>query len=225
MSGKLSMVCVAAASLGLTASALGEHRSDGGRFGPALSGSQEYGTFGDRRPGSPRGVWGPANYEIRERKVIVPAQYETVDEKVWVEPVYELVTREVWVPAPRRHRHLDLNVGKFSLRFDLPGRGRKHGRRQQRDGYYETVRERVLVHEGHFETIAREVLVRGERVEIVREQIQVSGVYRADSHRHGPTPAYDSSPRGHRRGFKAQTGQRKSKSLRRVSGKVRTGAR
>jgi len=146
-----------AASLALAGSAFGgddtDRRGHGRGFGRNDSHSSSYTLdpyVGRQAPGR---IWGAATHGVRE--IVIPARYETIYEKVWVEPVYQWVTREVWVPAPRRHRHLDLNVGKFSLHLDL-GKGRHRGRR----GYYETVRERVLVHAGYYETVAREVLVR-----------------------------------------------------------------
>ncbi len=182
---------VMAASLAFAGSAFGgdetDRRGHGQGFGRGHSTSASYTHdpyVGRQAPGR---IWGAVTHGI-----VNSARYETIYEKVWVEPVYEWVAREVWVPARRRHRHLDLNVGKFSLHLNL-GKGRKRSRR----GYYETVRERVLVHEGHYETVAREVLVRRERVEVVREQILVrngfwknvnpyAGTGRHDSRRFGP---------------------------------------
>ena len=168
MSRKWRTASVMAASLALAGSALGgdeiNRRGHGRGFGSVHSPVVSYTLdpyVGREAPGR---IWVPAAYDVREREIVIPARYETIYEKVWAEPVYEWVTREVWVPARRRHRHLDLNVGKFSLHLNL-GKGRKRGRR----GHYETVRERVLVHAGHYDTVAREVLVRRERVEVVLE--------------------------------------------------------
>ena len=160
MMRKWRTVSVMAASLAFAGSAFGgdetDRRGPGRGFGRNNAPSSSYAFdpyVGREAPGR---IWGAATHGVRE--IVIPARYETIYEKVWVEPVYQWVTREVWVPAPRRHRHLDLNVGKFSLHLDL-GKGRHRGRR----GYYETVRERVLVHEGYYETVAREVRVRHGR--------------------------------------------------------------
>ncbi len=137
----------------------------------------------------PGRIWGAATHEI-----VIPARYETIYEKVWIEPVYEWVTHEVWVPARRRHRHLDLNVGKFSLHLDL-GKGRNRGRR----GYYETVRERVLVHEGYYETVAREVRVRNGHRRNVHRYIgtgQHDGLRFAPKAHHGRHTFKSKSRRG-----------------------------
>ncbi len=180
MMRKWRTASVMAASLAFAGSALGDHETDrrrpGRGFGRNNSPSSSY-TFdpyvGREAPGR---IWVSATHGVRE--VVIPARYETIYEKVWVEPVYEWITREVWVPARRRHKHLDLNVGKFSLHLNL-GKGRHRGRR----GYYETVRERVLVRAGYYETVAREVLVRdGHRHNVNR----YAGTGRHDSRRFGP---------------------------------------
>ena len=180
MMRKWRTVSVMAASLALAGSAFGgddsARRGHGRGFGRGHSTSASYTLdpyVGRQAPGR---IWGAATHGVRE--VVIPARYETIYEKVWVEPVYEWVTREVWVPARRRHRHLDLNVGKFSLHLNL-GKGRHRGRR----GYYETVRERVLVHEGYYETVAREVLVRNGHRHNVNRYV---GPGRHDGYRFGP---------------------------------------
>lgn len=157
MTGKLSILCVAA-TLALAGSAMAGDRSGGraaGRFG---TGQQAYPQSHHERVDHHGRVWVPEQYENREHRVVIHAEYETVYEKVWVEPVYDWVTREVWVPDRRRDR-IGLNLGKFSLNFDLGGH---HGRNNY--GHYETIREQVLVRDGHYETITRQVLVRPERV-------------------------------------------------------------
>jgi hypothetical protein len=145
-----------AASLAFAGSALGDHEDDRrgpgrgfGRVDPPVASCDLDPYVGRSAPGR---IGGPA---YGGRDIVIPSRYETIYEEVWVEPVYQWVTRKVWVPKRRRHRHLDLDVGKFSLHLDL-GKGR---RRHHRRGHYETVRERVLVRAGYFETVAREVLV------------------------------------------------------------------
>lgn len=179
MMRKWRTASVMAASLAFAGSALGDDETDrrghGWGFDRVHSTSVSYTHdlyVGRQAPGR---IWGAAAHGVRE--VVIPARYETIYEEVWVEPVYEWVTREVWVPARRRHRHLDLNVGKFSLHLNL-GKGRHRGRR----GYYETVRERVLVHEGYYETVAREVLVRNDHRHTVNRYV---GTVRHDGHRFG----------------------------------------
>ena len=157
MMRKWRTVSVMAASLTFVGSALAgdgtDRRSHSRGFGRTHSPAASYthDPYAGRHAAGR--IWGSATHGI-----VIPARYETIYEKVWIEPVYEWVTHEVWVPARRRHGHIDLNVGKFSLHLDL-GKGRHRGRR----GYYETVQERVLVHEGYYETVAREVLVRNGR--------------------------------------------------------------
>ncbi len=154
MMRKWRTVSVVAASLAFVGSAFGGDGTDrrghsrgvGRTHSPVAS--YTHGPYAGRHASGR--IWGAATHGI-----VIPARYETIYEEVWIEPVYEWITREVWVPARRRHRDLNLNLGKFSLHLDL-GKGRHRGRR----GYYETVRERVLVHEGYYETVAREVLVR-----------------------------------------------------------------
>ncbi len=180
MSRKWKTASVMAASLAFAGSALGDHETDrrgpGRGFGRNDSPSTSYTLdpyVGREAPGR---IWGTARHGVRE--VVIPARYETIYEKVWIEPVYEWITREVWVESRRRHRHLDLNVGKFSLHLNL-GNGRHRGRR----GYYETVRQRVLVHEGYYETVARKVLVRnGHRHNVDR----YVGTGRHDGRRFAP---------------------------------------
>ena len=207
MSRKWRAASVMAASLALAGSALGDHETDrrrpGRGFGRNDSTSTSYTLdpyVGRQAPGR---IWGTAAYEVREREIVIPARYETVYDKVWIKPVYQWVTREVWVPARRRHRHLDLNVGKFSLHLNL-GKGRKRHRR----GHYETVRERVLVHAGHYETVAREVLVERVRVEVVREQIRVRNGFWKNVHRHADTGRHDVHRFGPRVGLRDHHGGR-----------------
>ncbi len=191
MSRKWRTVSVMAASLALVGSALGDDETDrrgpGRGFGRNNTPSSSY-TFdpyvGREAPGR---IWGAATHGVRE--VVIPARHETVYEKVWVEPVYQWVTREVWVPARRGHRHVDLNVGKFSLHLNL-GKGRKRGRR----GHYETVRERVLVRAGYYETVARKVLVRnGQR----RHASPYAGTGHRDSRRFGTRGGWKDRHGGH----------------------------
>ncbi len=172
MSGKLSLACVAA-SLAFAGSALAEHGDDQRRNGPGRPGQRDYNRGSDRRYQAPRREWGSHDHEIIQREVVIPAQYETIREEVWIEPVYEWVTREVWVPTRRGRRHLDLRIGNFTLSL---GGSRHHGHNRGR-GRYETVRERVLVHEGHYETITRSVLIRPERIEIVHDTVSVGRGY------------------------------------------------
>ncbi len=177
MMRKWRTASVLAASLAFAGSALGDHETDrrgqGRGFGrvPSPTVSRTLDPYVGRA--APGRIWGAASHEI-----VIPARYETIYEKVWVEPVYEWITREVWVPARQRHRHLDLNVGKFSLHLNLD-KGRTRGRR----GYYETVRERVLVHEGYYETVARKVLVRNGHRHHVNPYV---GTGRHDGRRFGP---------------------------------------
>ncbi len=196
MSRKWRTASVMAASLAFAGSALGDdeidRRGHGRGFGRnnAPSSSYTHDPYAGRQ--APGRIWGAATHGVRE--VVIPARHETIYEKVWVEPVYEWVTREVWVPARRRHRHLDLNVGKFSLHLDL-GNGRNRGRR----GYYETVRERVLVRAGYYETVAREVHVRNGHRRNVSPYV---GTGHRDGRRFGPRIG----PRGHHgeRAFKGK---------------------
>ncbi len=177
MMRKWRTVSVMAASLAFVGSALAgdgtDRRSHSRGFGRTHSPAASYthDPYAGRHAAGR--IWGAATHGI-----VIPARYETIYEKVWIEPVYEWVTREVWVPARRRHRHLDLNVGKFSLHLNF-GKGRKRSRR----GYYETVQERVLVHEGYYETVAREVLVRNGRRHNVH---RYAGTGRHDSLRFAP---------------------------------------
>ena len=202
---KLGTASVMAASLAFAGSALGDHETDrrrpGRGFGRnnAPSSSYTHDPYAGRE--APGRIWGTATHGVRE--VVIPARHETVYEKVWVEPVYKWVTREVWVPSRRRGRHLDLNVGKFSVHLDL-GKGRHRGRR----GHYETVRERVLVRAGHYDTVAREVLVRNGYRQNVNSYV---GTGHRDGRRFGPRIG----PRGHHgeRAFKGKNrraGQRRS---------------
>ncbi len=195
MTRKWKTASVMAASLAFAGSALGDHepgrRGSGWGFGRNDSTSASYTLDPYAGRQAPGRIWVEAAYEVGAHEFVIPARYETIYEKVWIEPVYEWVTREVWVPARRRHRHLDLNVGKFSLHLKL-GKGRKRSRR----GYYETVRERVLVHEGHYETVAREVRVQNGR--------------RHDVHRYTGTGRHDSlrfAPKAHhgRHTFKSKS--------------------
>lgn len=172
MSGKLSLVCLAA-SLAFAGSALANDRADQRRNGSGRATARDYGRNGDRRYQAPGREWGSHGHEIIEREVVIPAQYETIRERVWIEPVYEWVTREVWVPKRRGRRHLNLRIGNFSLSL---GGSRHHGHHRGR-GFYETIREQVLVHEGHYETITRSVLVRPERIEIVQKTVSVGRGY------------------------------------------------
>ncbi len=193
MTRKWKTASVMAASLAFAGSALGDHEAD--RRGPSrgfgrndsTSASYTLDPYAGRQ--APGRIWVETAYDGREREIVIPARYETIYEKVWIEPVYEWVTREVWVPARRRHRHLDLNVGKFSLHLNL-GKGRKRSRR----GYYETVRERVLVHEGHYETVAREVRVQNGHWNNVRPY---AGKGRHDGRRFGPRVGRNDHHGGH----------------------------
>ncbi len=209
-------VSVMAASLAFAASALGDddtaRRVHGWGFGRIDSTSANC-TLDPYvgRQASGR-IWVPAAHGVHAHEIVIPTRYETVYEEVWIEPVYEWITREVWVPARRRHRHLDLNVGKFSLHLNL-GKGRKRGRR----GHYETVRERVLVHEGHYETVAREVLVRRERVEVVRAQVLIRNGSWNNVNRYVGTGRHD----GHR--FGQRIGQRDHHGGHAFKGKSRRG--
>ncbi len=203
---KWKTASVMAASLAFAGSALGDHETDrrgpGRGFGRSDSTSANYTLdpyVGRQAPGR---IWGAAAHGVRE--VVIPARYETIYEKVWVEPVYRWVTREVWVPARRRHRHLDLNVGKFSLHLNL-GKGRKRGRR----GHYETVRERVLVRAGYYETVARDVLVRNGHRRNVNPYV---GTGRHDGRRFGPR----AGPKG-RHGGHAFKGKNRRAGLHRSS--------
>ncbi len=204
MSRKWRTASVMAASLAFAGSALGDHETDrrgpGRGFGRNDSTSASYTLdpyVGREAPGR---IWGAATHGVRE--VVIPARHETVYEKVWVEPVYEWVTREVWVPARRRNRHVDLNVGKFSLHLNL-GKGRHRGRR----GHYETVRERVLVHEGYYETVARKVHVRnGQR----RHASPYVGTGHRDGRRFGPRVG----PKDHRNGHAFKGKNRRARSNR-----------
>ncbi len=177
---KWKTASVMAASLAFAGSALGDHKTDrrghGRGFGRNDSTSVSYTLDPYAGREAPGRIWGAATHGVRE--VVIPARYETIYEEVWIEPVYEWITREVWVPARRRNRHVDLNIGKFSLHLNL-GKGRHRGQR----GYYETVRERVLVHEGYFETVARKVLVRNGHRNNVNRYV---GSGRHDAHRFGP---------------------------------------
>ncbi len=200
MSRKWRTASVMAASLAFAGSALGndeiDRRGHGRGFGRnnAPSSSYTHDPYAGRE--APGRIWGTATHGVRE--VVIPARHETVYEKVWVEPVYEWVTREVWVPARRRHRDLNLNLGKFSLHVNL-GKGRNRGRR----GHYETVRERVLVRAGHYDTVAREVHVR-------------------NGHRRNVSPYVDTGHRDGRR-FGPRIGPRGQHGERAFKGKNRRG--
>lgn len=210
MTGKLSILCVAA-TLAFAGSALAGDRS-GGRAA---------GRFGTRQEANPRShhdrvdhhgrVWAPEQYETRRRRVVIPAAYETVYEKVWVEPVYEWITREVWVPDRRRDR-IGLNLGKFSLNFDLGGH---HGRNNH--GHYETIREQVLVRDGYYETITRQVLVRPQRVQIVPQRRRVHEGHWKDTGGFAAAPLHDTARRLTYRESKRKVNLPSSRSVRRAS--------
>lgn len=185
MTGKLSILCLAA-TLALAGSAMAGDRS-GGRAA---------GRFGTRQEAYTRPHHARVDHHGR---VWAQERYETVYEKVWVEPVYDWVTREVWVPDRRRDR-IGLNLGKFSLNFDLGGH---HGRNNY--GHYETIREQVLVRDGHYETITRQVLVRPERV----------GGF-------GVAQPYDTVRRLHHRVAKHKVNRPGSRSVRRASREFKT---
>jgi len=129
-------------------------------------------------------MWVPPIYETRARTVVIPAVWETQERKIWHEPIYE--TRRVLVDEPAQY------VSRRVPRYTRSGRP---------DGF-ETVRELVrseqrvwkdqpiLVREGYYETVVDRVLVRPATTRVVYDKVCVrdgrwtSGRPYALPHRH-----------------------------------------
>jgi hypothetical protein len=150
-------------------------------------------------------VWVPPVYQTRARTIVSPAVFETQARQMWHEPVYE--TRRMLVDEPAKYA--ERRIPRYTPSGRLDG--------------YETVRELVrserqvwrnqpfVIREGYYETVYDRVLVRPETTRVVYDKVVVrrghwkSGRHYTRPHRHrGHRPVRTVAFGGHRphpRGF------------------------
>ena len=118
-----------------------------------------------RRAG--RRVWVPPVYESRARTVVVPAAWDERPRQVWREPVYE--TRRILVEVPAEV------VTERVHRYDAFGGaiGVELVKKVVRPAHHVWKEELVLVREGYYETVVDRVCVRPERTRVVYDDVLV----------------------------------------------------